>query len=77
MGVSMIEMIKIKLTELLKKKGYIDKPYREMSEEIGVDHVSLWKMIKGEKYNPSLETLDKLCDFFGCQPGDLLEHKRG
>jgi len=33
-------------------------------------------MASGKPYNPSLKMLDKLCSFFKCQPGDLLEYKK-
>lgn len=73
-------MIKFKLAELLKKKGYMDKhgriKWRQASEEIGISHVALWKMAKNEDYNPSLEMLDRLCEFFKCPLGEILEHRK-
>lgn len=68
----MIQVIKIKLQELIKKRGYESMSYRKLSKEIGISHLPLWKMAKGEPYNPSLEMLDKLCQFFKCKPGDIL-----
>lgn len=72
----MITVIKFKLSELLKKKEFKDRSYRELADEIGIDHVSLWKMINGKPYNPSLCMLDRLCEFFGCQPGELLKYEK-
>lgn len=69
----MIQVIEIKLRELIKKKGYEGVSYRKLSKEIGISHLPLWKMVNGEEYNPSLEMLDKLCRFFKCKPGELLE----
>jgi len=72
----MIEMVRFKLKEMIAKKGYEGMSFRKLAEEIGISHLPLWKMIKGEPYNPSLVMLDKLCRFFKCQPGDLLEYRR-
>lgn len=72
----MINVIKFKLAELLKKKGLGEKSYRDIANESGIDHVSIWKMINGKPYNPSLQMLDRLCEYLGCQPGDLLEYKK-
>lgn len=72
----MIKVIRFKLAEYLKKKGYDETSYRELAREMGIDHVTLWKMMKGKPYNPSLELLNRLCTFLKCQPGDLLEYKK-
>lgn len=70
-------VIQIKLKEIIKEKGYGDWSYRDLSKAIGISHLPLWKMATGEPYNPSLEMLDKLCGFFKCKPGDLLDYKKG
>ena len=69
----MLKVVKFKLNEMIKKRGYVDESYRRLAKMIGVSHVTLWQMLH-EKYNPSLETLDKLCNFLKCKPGELLEH---
>lgn len=71
----MLKMVKFKLKEVIEKRGYDKASYRKLAKEIGISHVTLWQMLK-EKYNPSLEMLDKLCRFFKCNPGDILEHRR-
>jgi putative transcriptional regulator len=73
----MIKVVEIKLKEIIKKRGYESVSYRKLSEEMSISHVALWKMINGKPYNPSLEMLDKLCTFFKCRPGDILEHRKG
>jgi DNA-binding Xre family transcriptional regulator len=75
-ALDMIRVIKINLVKLLKEKGYGEMPYRELARQMDVDHVSLWKLINGKKYNPSLDMLDKICGFLRCQPGNILEHKK-
>jgi DNA-binding Xre family transcriptional regulator len=72
----MLKVIRIKLKEIIDEKGYGDWSYRALAKEIGVSHLPLWKMAAGEPYNPSLEMLDKLCSYFKCKPGDLLEYKK-
>lgn len=72
----MVKLIRYKLKELLKKKGLAGKPYREIADGLGVDHVIIWKLLNGRPYNPSLKFLDKLCKALKCQPGDLLEYKK-
>lgn len=71
----MVKVIKFKIKELIDKNGYKNVSYRVLAEEMGIDHVSLWKMINGKEYNPSLATINRLCEFFECQPGDLLIYK--
>lgn len=70
-------MVKMNLGALIKKRGMEGKAIREIAEESGIDHVSLWKMIKNKPYNPSLEMINKLCEFFKCQPGELLIRVKG
>ncbi len=72
----MIFVIRNRLKELINQKGYGEVPYRKLAMDIGIDHVSLWKMINGKPFNPSTNTLDKLCKFFKCKVGDILEYKR-
>lgn len=72
----MITVIKFKLAELLKKKGYNTQSYRALAQDIGIDHVSLWKIMNKKPYNPSMAMLDKLCNFLKCQPGDVLEYRK-
>jgi DNA-binding Xre family transcriptional regulator len=71
----MLKMVKFKLKEMIEKRGHGKASYRKLAREIGISHVTLWQMLR-EKYNPSLEMLDKLCKFFKCRPGDLLEQRK-
>ena len=73
----MLKMIEFKLKEIIKKRGYEGVSYRKLAEDLGISHVALWKMMNGEPYNPSLEMLDRLCVFFKCKPGDILEYRKG
>ena len=45
--------------------------YRTISKETGISTTTLTKYInQGGGIDPG--TLEKLCEYFGCQPGDLL-----
>jgi DNA-binding Xre family transcriptional regulator len=72
----MIKVIRFKLAELLKKKECSERSCRDLAKDIGIDHVSLWKMLSGKPYNPSLQMLDRLCEFFRVQPGEILEYRK-
>ncbi len=72
----MIEVVTIKLKELVDNKGYKDWSYRKLAKAIGISHLPIWKMLNGEPYNPSLEMIDKLCQFFKCLPGDILKYRK-
>jgi putative transcriptional regulator len=43
------------------------------ADEIGIHRVTLGKLIKQEMNQYDVETLVKLCDYFECEPGDLLK----
>lgn len=76
----MFKVIRFKLKELLKKKGYTDDigriRWRKAAEDIGCSHVALWKMAENEKYNPSMEMLDRLCQKLKCGLEDILEYRK-
>lgn len=46
-----------------------DRPMREVAEQIGIDHSYIGKIEKGKI--PSLNTLRKLCDFYGVTVSSL------
>lgn len=63
-----------KLNILLAEKEFNEKrklTYRTISEETGISTTTLTKYIKqGGGIDPG--TLEKLCAYLACQPGDLL-----
>jgi len=64
-------MIRWKLNELLSKQR---KTSRELAEAIGIHENSVYRLRK-EDIMPRLnhDTLNGICVFLKCQPGDLLE----
>ena len=62
--------INVKLDEMLARRK---KRSRELADFVGIteQNISLIKTgrVKGMRFN----TLEKMCEFLDCQPGDLLE----
>ena len=49
----------------------------ELSEKVGVSNVNLSKMKNGKISAIRFSTLEAICDALDCQPGDILEYKKG
>ena len=50
---------------------------KELSEKVGVANVNLSKMKTGKISAIRFWTLEAICDVLDCQPGDILEYKKG
>ncbi len=50
---------------------------KELSEKVGVANVNLSKMKTGKISAIRFSTLEAICDVLDCQPGDILEYKKG
>lgn len=72
-------MIQFTLLDLIKKKGYVGPDgkiqWRQLSRNVDIDHVTLWKLAHNKPYNPSLKMLARLCDAFDCKIDDLMVYK--
>jgi putative transcriptional regulator len=49
----------------------------ELSEKVGITMANLSILKQGHARAIRFSTLEKICDVVDCQPGDLLEFKRG
>ena len=49
----------------------------ELSERVGVANVNLSKLKNGRVSAIRFSTLEAICDVLDCQPGDILEYRRG
>ncbi|WP_428480336.1 helix-turn-helix domain-containing protein [Spongiibacter thalassae] len=49
---------------------------KEVSEATGIHPVTLSKIGKNRGYNPTLEIIDRLCEYFDCEISDLLVRTR-
>ena len=50
---------------------------KELSEKVGVANVNLTKMKTGKISEIRFSTLEAICEVLDCQPGDILEYKKG
>lgn len=49
----------------------------ELSDRVGISNVNLSNLKTGKVKAVRFSTLDAICDVLDCQPGDILEYKRG
>lgn len=63
-------MIEIRIERLLKGHG---RSFYWLAKETGISHTTLWRLKKGKALGINFDTLEKLCQALGCQPGDVLE----
>ncbi len=50
---------------------------KELSEKVGVANVNLSKIKTGKISAIRFSTLEAICDALDCQPGDILEYRKG
>ena len=68
-------MIRVRLKEMLAEKefrGGVSATMKDVAEATGIHRVTLTKIGKNRGYNPSLDIIDRLCDYFDCEISDLL-----
>ncbi|MDX8396796.1 MAG: helix-turn-helix transcriptional regulator [Mariprofundaceae bacterium] len=72
-------MIRIRLTQMLDDKGFKEKRrimLKEVCEKTGLSRPTLTRISNIPGYNTNTDTIDALCDFFDCEPGELLERHK-
>jgi putative transcriptional regulator len=70
-------VIRFKLGEQLEKKQFRDSrriTLQEVSEATGINRSTLSKLLNQKGYSTGTDVLDKLCTYFACHIGDLVEH---
>lgn len=68
-------MIRFRLTELTADKAFKERrviALTEIAQATGIHRATLSKMANQPGANIGSEIIDKLCAYFGCQPGDLM-----
>jgi putative transcriptional regulator len=68
-------LIRFRLAELVAEKAFKERrviSLAEVSEEAGVHRSTLSKMAHQPGARIATDMIDKLCRYFGCQPGDLM-----
>jgi len=63
-------MIELRVKELAEEKG-IDNPF-SLSRESGVAYANCYKIWNNQQKMIGLDTIDRLCEALGCEPGDIL-----
>lgn len=70
-------MIRFRLAELTADKAFRERRVISMSEiaqATGIHRATLSKIANQPGVNIGTDIIDKLCRYFGCQPGDLLTY---
>ncbi len=68
-------MIRIKLIQLLDEKGFKERrriTLSEVAEKTGISRATLTRIANVPGNVTNTDTLDALCEYLECQPGDLL-----
>jgi len=50
---------------------------RELAEHVGITEVNISLLKQGKVKGIRFETLERICEFLDCQPGDLLVYVPG
>jgi putative transcriptional regulator len=70
-------MIRIKFKQLLEDKKFDDDKKYSLSyiaETTGISRATIGRISKDPKHITTTDVIDKLCEFFNCQPGELLSY---
>lgn len=70
-------MIRFRLTELTADKAFKERrvvPLSEIAQATGIHRATLSKIANQPGANVGTEIVDKLCRYFGCQPGELMTY---
>ena len=68
-------VIGIRLRELMAQKGRLDGrrvTYDDIYKATGIFSSTLSRLAAGRAKRVDLAVLERLCEYFGCEPGDLL-----
>ncbi|RMH39211.1 MAG: helix-turn-helix domain-containing protein [Gammaproteobacteria bacterium] len=70
-------MIRVLLKKMLDEKSFREKrriTLNEVSEKTGISRATLTRIANVPGYNTNTDTIDALCKYFECSPGELLEY---
>jgi putative transcriptional regulator len=68
-------MIRFRLAELMADKSFKERrviTVTEVAQGTGIHRATLSKVANQPGANIGTEIIDKLCRYFGCQPGELM-----
>lgn len=70
-------MIRVLLKQLLDDKSFREKrriTLNEVSDETEISRATLTRVANVPGYNTNTDTINALCKYFACTPGDLLSY---
>ena len=70
-------MIRYRLRELMADYQFRTGSrltFDELAKETGIHRTTLSKIANTRSYNTTTDNIDKLCQFFKCQVGDLMQY---
>ncbi|MBA3256028.1 MAG: helix-turn-helix transcriptional regulator [Pyrinomonadaceae bacterium] len=67
-------MIEIRVDQLLQAR---ERTFYWLAKETGISHTTLWRLKKAKALGINFDTLEKMCQALGCQPGDVLTFANG
>jgi len=68
-------MIRFRLSELIAEKQFSlgrRLTINEVAEATGINRITLSRMMNRKGYSTVTDNLDKLCEYFDCQTGDVV-----
>lgn len=68
-------MIRILMKQLIDEKAFQERrriTLNEVSEKTGISRPTLTRIANIPGYNTNTDTLNSLCEYFDCEPGNLL-----
>lgn len=69
-------MIRVLVKQLLDEKEFRERRHitlNEVSRETGISRPTLTRVVNVPGYNTNTDTIDALCRYFECTPGELLQ----
>ncbi len=72
-------MLRFRLRELIAEKQFQEGKrvtLEEIASATGIHRTTLSKIQNVKGYNTTTDVLDRLCDFFDCEIGDLVQRVR-
>lgn len=70
-------MIRYRLRELMADYQFKTEKrltFDELAKETEIHRTTLSKIANHRSYNTTTDNIDRLCKFFGCQVGELMEY---
>ncbi|WP_029040663.1 helix-turn-helix domain-containing protein [Cucumibacter marinus] len=63
--------IEVKLAVILAERGVTS---RDLAEHVGITEANMSLLRQGKVKGVRFETLEKICEYLECQPGDILRY---